>query len=63
MSHRLFTAWLQLKYQKIRFLIALSGVVFAVVIIFMQLGIRDAMFDSAVHFHQSLQGDCFIISN
>ena len=63
MSNRLFTAWLQLKYQKIRFLIALSGVVFAVVIIFVQLGIRDAMFDSAVHFHQSLEGDCFIISN
>ena len=63
MSHRLFTAWLQLKYQKIRFLIALSGVVFAVVIIFMQLGILDAMFDSAVNFHKGLQGDCFIISN
>ncbi len=61
MSHRLFTAWLQLKYQKIRFLIALSGVIFAVVIIFMQLGIRDALFDSAVRFHNGLQGDCFII--
>lgn len=63
MSNRLFTAWLQLKYQKIRFLIALSGVVFAVVNFFMQLGIQDAMFDSAVNFHQSLRGDCFIISN
>ncbi|MGK7894584.1 MAG: ABC transporter permease DevC [Xenococcus sp. (in: cyanobacteria)] len=63
MSKRLFTAWLQLKYQKIRFLIALSGVVFAVVIIFFQLGIRDALFDGAVRFHQGLQGDCFIISN
>ena len=63
MSDRLFTAWLQLKYQKIRFLIALSGVIFAVVIIFMQLGIRDALFDSAVHFHKGLQGDCFIISS
>ena len=63
MSHRLFTAWLQLKYQKIRFLIALSGVIFAVVNFFMQLGIQDAMFDSAVNFHQSLRGDCFIISN
>jgi putative ABC transport system permease protein len=62
MSDRLFTSWLQLKYQKIRFLIALSGVIFAVVIVFMQLGIRDALFDSAVHFHKGLQGDCFIIS-
>jgi len=32
------------------------------VIIFMQLGIRDALFDSAVRFHQSLQGDIFLIS-
>ncbi len=62
MFDRLFTAWLQLKYQKIRFLIALSGVIFAVVIVFMQLGIRDALFNSAVRFHQGLQGDCFIIS-
>jgi putative ABC transport system permease protein len=62
MFDRLFTAWLQLKYQKIRFLIALSGVIFAVVIVFMQLGIRDALFDSAIRFHQGLQGDCFIIS-
>ena len=62
MFNRLFTAWLQLKFQKIRLAIALSGVVFAVVIVFMQLGIRDALFDSAVHFHKSLQGDCFLIS-
>ncbi|MDJ0588610.1 MAG: ABC transporter permease DevC [Pleurocapsa sp. MO_226.B13] len=63
MSNRLFTAWLQLKYQKIRFSIALSGVVFAVVAIFFQLGMRDALFDSAVFFHQGLQGECFIVSS
>jgi putative ABC transport system permease protein len=58
----LATAWLQLKHQKVRLLVALSGVIFSVVIIFMQLGIRDALFDSAVRFHQSLQGDIFLIS-
>ena len=55
-------AWLQLKHQKIRFLIALSGVIFAVVIVFMQFGIRDALFDSAVHLHHGLNGDIFLIS-
>jgi putative ABC transport system permease protein len=50
---KLATAWLQLKHQKVRLLVALSGVIFSVVIIFMQLGIRDALFDSAVRFHQS----------
>jgi putative ABC transport system permease protein len=60
--HKLPTAWLQLKYQKVRLIIALLGVVFAVVIVFMQLGIRDALFDSSIRLHQSLRGDCFIIS-
>lgn len=62
MTRKLPTAWLQLRYQKVRLLVALSGVIFAVVIIFMQLGIRDALFDSAVRLHQGLQGDCFLIS-
>lgn len=55
-------AWLQLKHQKVRFLVALSGVIFAVVIVFMQLGIQDALFDSAVHLHKGLNGDLFLIS-
>jgi putative ABC transport system permease protein len=62
MFNKLFTSWMQLRYQKVRFILALSGVIFAVVIIFMQLGIRDALFDSAVRFHKGLDGDCFIIS-
>lgn len=59
---RLPTAWLQLKHQRTRLIVALSGVIFSVVIIFMQLGIRDALFDSAVRLHQGLDGDCFLIS-
>ncbi|GAB1539566.1 ABC transporter permease DevC [Scytonema sp. NUACC21] len=62
MINKLPTAWLQLKYQKVRLIVALAGVIFAVVIIFVQLGIRDALFDSAVRLHQSLEGDCFLIS-
>lgn len=62
MFEKLPTAWLQLRYQKVRLIVALSGVIFAVVIIFMQLGIREALFDSAVRLHQGLRGDCFLIS-
>lgn len=62
MFNKLPTAWLQLRYQKIRLIVALSGVIFAVVIIFMQLGIRDALFDSAVRLHKGLEGDYFLIS-
>ena len=36
--------------------------IFAVVIVFMQLGIRDALFDSAVRLHEGLAGDVFLIS-
>lgn len=56
------TAWLQLRYQKTRLLAALGGVVFSVVIIFMQFGLRDALFDSSVRLYRALDGDCFLIS-
>ena len=59
---KLPSAWLQLRHQRIRLLVALSGVIFAVVIVFMQIGIRDALFDSAVRLHQGLAGDVFLIS-
>ena len=62
MFQKLPTAWLQLKYQKVRLMVALLGVVFSVVIVFMQYGIRDALYDSAVRIYQGLQGDCFLIS-
>ncbi|MGH2416639.1 MAG: ABC transporter, partial [Microcystaceae cyanobacterium] len=41
-------AWLQLKYKKIRLLVAIAGIAFAVVLMFMQLGFQAALFDSAV---------------
>ena len=59
---RLPSAWLQLRHQRIRLLVALAGVIFAVVNVFMQLGIRDALFDSAVRLHEGLAGDVFLIS-
>ncbi|OLP16233.1 hypothetical protein BST81_21760 [Leptolyngbya sp. 'hensonii'] len=55
-------AWLQLKRERVRLLVALAGISFAVILMFMQLGFRDALFDSAVRFHQSLEGDIFLIN-
>ena len=51
----------QLKHEKIRFLVALSGIIFAVVMMFMQLGFRDALFDSSILLHRSMQGDLFLL--
>ena len=62
MLRKLPTAWLQLRYQKVRLIVALAGVVFSVVIVFMQFGLQEALFDSAVRFYQGLEGDCFLLS-
>jgi len=55
-------AWLQLWAEKLRLLIALLGVAFAVVLIFMQLGFQEAMFGSSVRWHRSLEYDIAMIS-
>jgi putative ABC transport system permease protein len=55
-------AWLQLKQDKLRLAIALLGVGFAVVLIFMQLGFQDALFSSSVRFHTAFEYDIAVIS-
>ena len=55
-------SWLQLKHEKIRFVVALAGIAFADLLMFIQLGFRDALFDSNIKFHQNLDGDIFLIS-
>ncbi|MDF5711398.1 MAG: ABC transporter permease DevC [Nostoc sp. S4] len=54
--------WLQLSHEKGRFLVALSGIAFADVLIFMQLGFQNALFDSNTRLHTSMQGDIMLIS-
>ena len=56
-------AWLQLARQRVRFLVAVAGITFIVVLMFMQLGFRDALYNSATQLHQNLQGDLFLISS
>ncbi len=53
-------AWLQLKREKLRLAVALAGVAFAVVLIFMQLGFQDALFSSSVRYHGNLDYDIAI---
>src|SRR4028119_1488140 len=55
-------AWLQLSREKMRLFVALAGIGFADILMFLQLGFRDALFDSAVTLHKNLQGDIFLIS-
>ncbi|MBD0362585.1 MAG: FtsX-like permease family protein [Coleofasciculus sp. C3-bin4] len=55
-------AWLQLSRERMRLFVALAGIGFADILMFMQLGFRDALFDSAVTLHKDLQGEIFLIS-
>jgi putative ABC transport system permease protein len=59
--HRL--AWLQLITEKRRLAAALAGISFGVMLQFMQFGFRDAMFQSATTFHDSLDGEIVITSS
>jgi putative ABC transport system permease protein len=54
--------WLQLSHQKSKLIVALSGIAFADILMFMQLGFRDALFDSSVRSHQILEADAVIFS-
>ncbi|WP_319419854.1 ABC transporter permease DevC [Pleurocapsa sp. FMAR1] len=56
-------AWLQLTREKTRLLVALAGIAFAVILMLMQLGFRDALFDSAVRIHHQLKSDIFILNS
>ncbi len=55
-------AWLQLSHEKIRLLVAISGISFADILMFMQLGFQDALFESAIRFHSNITGDIFFQS-
>ena len=55
-------AWLQLTREKIRLVIALAGIGFAVILMLMQLGFRDALYESSVILHQKLRGELVLIS-
>ena len=54
-------SWLQLTHQKTRLAVAIAGIAFADILMFMQLGFKNALFDSSVRLHKSLQGDIFIL--
>lgn len=62
MFNKLPIAWLQLSREKMRLLVAMAGIAFADILIFMQLGFQDALYDSNTKIHDSLQGNLFLIS-
>jgi len=54
-------AWRQLRSDKARLASAIAGVLFACVLVFMQLGFRGALFESATNLIGSMRGDLFLL--
>ena len=54
--------WLQLTHEKSRLFVAISGIAFADVLMFMQSGFQTALYDSNTRLHRSLQADIILIS-
>jgi putative ABC transport system permease protein len=54
--------WAQLNHQKVRLLVALSGIAFADILIFMQLGFYTSLFGGVTRIHEHLNGDLFLVS-
>ena len=62
-SHRRIPlAWLLLTRQPARLAVALAGIAFAGILMFMQLGFRDGLFDASVTIHKLFDADLVVLS-
>ena len=61
-GRRIPLSWLLLTRQPIRLLVALAGISFAGILMFMQLGFRDGLFDASVTAHRLFDADVVLIS-
>lgn len=60
--HDLPLAWLQLKRQPVRYLVAVTGIGFAALLMYMQLGFQSGLLKSATTFYNALETDLVLIS-
>jgi putative ABC transport system permease protein len=61
LSRRTNVAWAQLSHRKMRLAVALGGIAFANVLIFMQLGFRALFTTGATALPENLAGDLFMV--
>ncbi|MEM6613577.1 MAG: ABC transporter permease DevC [Cyanobacteria bacterium P01_C01_bin.72] len=54
--------WLQLKHDKMKLLTALAGIAFADILMFMQLGFKDALFTTNTQYPRLVDGDIILLS-
>ncbi|MEO1001662.1 MAG: ABC transporter permease DevC [Cyanobacteria bacterium J06638_7] len=61
-GRRIPLAWLMLTRQPVRLAVALAGIAFAGILMFMQLGFRDGLFDASVTLHREFDTDLVLMS-
>ena len=61
-NRRIPLAWLLLSRQPLRLFVALAGISFAGILMFMQLGFRDGLFDASVTVHKLFDADLVLMS-
>ena len=61
-GRRIPLSWLLLTRQPVRLIVALAGISFAGILMFMQLGFRDGLFDASVTVHRRFDADLVLIS-
>jgi putative ABC transport system permease protein len=62
LKNRTPLGWLQLKHDKFRLLTALSGIAFADILIFMQLGFMNALYTANTQYPRKINGDIVLTS-
>ena len=62
LKNRTPLGWLQLKHDKMKMLTALAGIAFADILMFMQLGFKDALFTTNTQYPRSIDGDIVLLS-
>ncbi len=62
MYRKIPLSWLQLVREKPRLLVALAGIAFADILMFMQLGFQAALYDSTTRMHKNFRTDLVLIS-
>ena len=62
LKNRTPLGWLQLKHDKFRLFTALSGIAFADILIFMQLGFMNALYSANTQYPRKINGDIILTS-
>ena len=62
LKNRTPLGWLQLKHDKMKMLTALAGIAFADILMFMQLGFKDALFTTNTQYPRLIDGDVVLLS-